>query len=100
MSVLDVHVTYNGGKFVCVPDPAPISKSHGQTIKWHNDYTEKITISFGTTSPFPQHLNPYSVDTGKTSNSGSIIAEANTSWKYSISSPNGGVTDPQVDVNP
>ncbi len=100
MAVTDVSITLKNGQFTPSKDPVPLSKGNGDTIKWHNDTNQNISISFDSGSPFPGNLNPYRIDAGQQKNSGNIQVQAGTSWDYSIRAASGAVADPQVIIQP
>lgn len=97
MSVIDVTITLSGGIPQAAPDPVTLSKKNGNTIKWHNQTGEGITITFDDGSPFPGDRNPYSIDAGKQKDSGNIsVGPRPQPWKYTITTASGKVNDPQV----
>lgn len=96
MGVIDVRITFSNGQFTPSQDPVTLHKTNGETIKWQNDTSESLTITFTDGSPFPADRNPYQVAAGKQVNSGNITAQEGTEWAYSITAPSGAMTDPQV----
>jgi len=96
MAVIDVRITSVNGKFVPSQDPVTLSKGNGDTIKWHNDTPQEITINFADGTPFPGDRNPYRIGPGKQQDSGNIQASAGTNWAYLIIAASGAVMDPEV----
>ncbi len=96
MSVVDVRITMVNGALVASPDVVQLSRSNGDTIKWHNDTTEGIQVNFTAGSPFPADRNPYPIAAGKQANSGNITVGEGTSWSYDITASSGMMADPQV----
>lgn len=94
MSVIDVRIAMVNGGFVSSPDVAKLSKSKGETIKWHNDTTEAIRLDFNGRSPFA--AGRYDLAAGKQANSGAVTANDGTSWFYTITAASGAMADPQV----
>lgn len=96
MGVIDVRITFSNGQFTPSKDPVTLGKSKGETILWHNDTAESLTIEFADGSPFPADRNPYHVPAGKQVPSGNITVQEGTKWSYNISAASGAMTDPQV----
>lgn len=96
MSVIDVTIAMSGNIPVASPDPVRLSKKNGNTVKWNNSLNEAITIKFDNGSPFPADRNPYSIDAGKSKDSGNITVADGTTWKYTITTASGKVNDPEV----
>lgn len=96
MSVIDVHITSTNGQFKPSLDPVTLSKNKGQTIKWHNDTAENLTINFTNGTPFPGNRQPYRLDAGRQVDSGPIEVQENTNWSYDIVAASGAIADPQV----
>lgn len=96
MGVIDVRITFSNGQFKVSLDPVTLAKSKGETISWHNDTTQSLTINFNDGSPFPAERNPYQVTAGKQTQSGNITVEPGTKWAYTITASSGAMMDPQV----
>lgn len=96
MGVIDVRITFSNGQFTVSPDPVTLAKSKGETIKWHNDTNQSVTINFTDGTPFPAERNPYPVSAGKQADSGNITVDAVTKWAYTVTAASGAMMDPQV----
>jgi hypothetical protein len=93
MLPVEVRITKNAGKFVPSHNPVTLNKSKGHVVHWYNDTEEQITISFGGGTPFPKHMNPYVIASGKFGQSGSIEGAPGT-WTYGIGGASGTTITP------
>lgn len=97
-SVVDVHIAFTNGQLGPSKDVVTLGKKCGQTVRWYNDTSEDVTITFDNSSPFSGGQNPLSIKAGKQKGSGAIQAAPGTSWSYTISTP-AIVVDPQVIID-
>lgn len=99
MGVIDVRISLIGGELKPSVDPVILSKGNGETIKWHNDTAQDVTVKFSFGTPFPPGRDPYTIRAGKSTDSGSIQVDADTQWQYDLVTSTGQVADPQVIIH-
>lgn len=99
MSAKDVDITLNNGTLQANPESVSLSKSQGHSVLWHNNTGKDVLIKFDTDTPFDRHVHPYHIGAGQKKPSGNIVADAGTTWSYTISFEGGPAMDPQVIID-
>ena len=99
MAAKDVDITLANGIPQANPETVTLSKGQGHTVLWHNNTTSHLVIKFNHGTPFDPHLHPYDLGPGEKKPSGPVMANADTTWSYTISVKGGAAADPQVVIN-
>jgi hypothetical protein len=96
MPAKDVDITLQNGTPHANPETVTVSRGKGESVLWHNNSNRDIIIKFDKDSPFGAKPHPYHLKPGEKKVSGGIIADADTTWNYTIKVEAGAAADPQV----